>query len=110
MRMGPHALLGSDPEAVKGKKLSRSTVSRVLDFARPYRWQLVGFVATILASALLALLPPLVFRRLIDTSIPNGDRSEVNLVAIVLLVAAFVDAGLSLGERWFSSRIGEGLI
>ena len=108
--MGPHALLGSDPEAVKGKKLSRSTVSRVLDFARPYRWQLVGFVATILASALLALLPPLVFRRLIDTSIPNGDRSEVNLVAIVLLVAAFVDAGLSLGERWFSSRIGEGLI
>ena len=108
--MGPHALLGSDPEAVKGKKLSRSTISRVIDFARPYRRQLLGFVLTILMSALLALLPPLVFRRLIDTTIPASDRSEVNMLAILLLVAAFTDAGLALGERWFSSRIGEGLI
>ena len=65
MRMGPHALLGSDPEAVKGKKLSNETIARVAEFARPYRWQLLGFVGTILAAALLALLPPLVFRRLI---------------------------------------------
>ena len=65
MRMGPHALLGSDPDAVKGKKLSSQTMSRVYDFARPYRLQLFGFVGTILVAALLALLPPLVFRRLI---------------------------------------------
>lgn len=110
MRMGPHSLLGSDPEAVKGRKLSGTTVSRVADFARPYRWQLAGFVATILVSALLALLPPLVFRRLIDSSIVNGDRGEVDVLAIVLIVAAFTQAGLALAERWFSSRIGEGLI
>ncbi len=108
--MGPHALIGSDPDAVKGKKLSGQTISRVLDFARPYRWQLVGFVATILVSALLALLPPLVFRRLIDTSIANSDKSEVNLLAAILILAAFTEAALALGERWFSSRIGEGLI
>lgn len=110
MRMGPHALLGSDPEAVKGKKLSGQTLARVAEFARPYRWQLAGFVAMILAAALLALLPPLVFRRLIDTSIDNGDRGEVNTLAIILIVAAFTEAALALGERWFSSRIGEGLI
>jgi ATP-binding cassette subfamily B protein len=110
MRMGPHALLGSDADAVKGKKLSGQTVSRVLDFARPYRWQLVGFVGTIFVAALLALLPPLVFRRLIDTSIANGDTSEVNVLAGILIIAAFTEAALALGERWFSSRIGEGLI
>ena len=108
--MGPHALLGSDPEAVKGKKLTRSTVSRVIEFARPYRWQLLGFVGTIFASALLALLPPLVFRQLIDVSIPASDSDEVNLLAVLLIVAAFTEAGLALAERWFSSRIGEGLI
>ena len=110
MRMSPHALIGSDPDAVKGKKLSRQTISRVAEFARPYRWQLLGFVATIFAAALLALLPPLVFKRLIDTAIPGSDRSEVNLLFVVLLTAAFVEAGLALAERWFSSRIGEGLI
>ncbi len=108
--MGPHALLGSDPDAVKGKKLSRQTLARVAQFARPYRWQLAGFVATILVAALLALLPPLVFRRLIDSSIINGDRSEVNVLALVLIAAAFTEAALALAERWFSSRIGEGLI
>jgi ATP-binding cassette subfamily B protein len=110
MRMGPHALLGSDPDAVKGKKLSSQTMSRVYDFARPYRLQLFGFVGTILIAALLALLPPLVFRRLIDSSILTGDKSEVNVLALVLIVAAFTEAFLALAERWFSSRIGEGLI
>jgi ATP-binding cassette subfamily B protein len=108
--MGPHALLGSDPDAVKGKKLSSQTMSRVYDFARPYRLQLFGFVGTILIAALLALLPPLVFRRLIDSSILTGDKSEVNVLALVLIVAAFTEAFLALAERWFSSRIGEGLI
>ncbi|MGI9625125.1 MAG: ABC transporter ATP-binding protein, partial [Acidimicrobiales bacterium] len=110
MRMGPHALLGSDPDAVKGKQLSSQTISRVGDFARPYRWQLTGFVLSILAAALLALLPPLVFKRLIDTSIPTGDKTEVNLLAALLVLAAFTEAALALIERWFSSRIGEGLI
>ena len=103
-------MLGSDPEAIKGKSLSRQTVRRVLTFARPYRLQLVGFVTAILFSALLALLPPLVFRRLIDTTIPAGDRGEVDWLAIILIAAAFSDAGLALAERWFSARIGEGLI
>lgn len=103
-------MLGSDPEAIKGKSLSRQTVRRVLTFARPYRFQLIGFVLVIFASALLALLPPLVFRRLIDDTIPAADRTEVNVLAMILITAAFVDAALALGERWFSSRVGEGLI
>lgn len=110
MRMSPHNLIGNDPDVVKGKKLSRETIRRVVQFAHPYRWQLLGFVTTIFAAATLALLPPLVFRRLIDDSIPNSDRFEVNLLFVVLLTTAFVEAGLALAERWFSSRIGEGLI
>ena len=76
----------------------------------PTAGQLIGFVLTIFAAALLALLPPLVFRRFIDVSIANGDRAEVNLLALALVVAAFAEAALALAERWFSSRIGEGLI
>lgn len=110
MRMGPHALIGSDPNEIKGVAISRGTFRRILGFARPYRRMLIGFVITILIAALLALLPPLLFGRLIDTTIPNGDRRELHILGLVLVGAAFVDAGLSLVERWFSARIGEGLI
>jgi ATP-binding cassette, subfamily B, bacterial len=105
-----HRLLGSDAEAVKGKTISRQTSRRILTLARPYRFLLMGFVATILVSALLALLPPLVFRRLIDHSIPASDGGEVNLLAGLLITSAFIEAGLALAERWFSARVGEGLI
>jgi len=37
---------GRDAKAVKGKKLERDLVRRVLRLARPYRAQLIGFVVT----------------------------------------------------------------
>ncbi|MCB0994034.1 MAG: ABC transporter ATP-binding protein [Acidimicrobiales bacterium] len=108
--MGPHWAIGSDPAAVKGKQIQDGTVRRVLGFARPYRRMLVGFVATILGSALLSLMPPLLFKRLIDHAIVDADRSEVHVLALLAVGVAIVDAALSLAERWWSSRIGEGLI
>ncbi len=113
MRMGPphgHGMLGSDRDAVKGRTISRQTTRRILGFAHPYRFQLIGFVATILVAALLALLPPLVFRQLIDHSIINRDNGQVDKLALLLIGAAFAEAGLALVERWYSARIGEGLI
>ena len=71
---------------------------------------LVGFVFTILLAALLSLLPPLVFRELLDHAIPDENRGRVNMLAILLVGSAFLEAGLSLAERFWSSRIGEGLI
>ena len=59
-------MLGHDPQAVKGRRVDRGVVRRAWSFAQPYRWSIVGFLATIVAAALLDLLPPLVFRRIID--------------------------------------------
>ena len=110
MRMGPHHALGSDPAAVAGVELDRGVARRVWEFARPYRRMLVGFLATIVAAALVQLVPPLVFRQVIDHAIPDSDRGLVTVLALVAVGAGFVEAGLSLLERWWSSRIGEGLI
>jgi ATP-binding cassette subfamily B protein len=59
---------------------------------------------------LLALAPPLLFRAILDTAIPNEDRSLITTLAVVVVFAAIGDAGLAIVQRWLSSRIGEGLI
>ena len=56
-------LVQNDAESVKGQKLKRGLVRRVFDYARPYKWMLVGFVVVIVAEALLGLAPALLFKR-----------------------------------------------
>ena len=108
--MGPHSMLGSDPSAVAGRSMDRGTVARAWSFARPYRTQIAGFLLTILLAALLALVPPLLFRSIIDTAIPQGDRRLATLLAVASVAAALADGLLSVAQRWWSARIGEGLI
>ena len=58
--------------------MSEGVVRRVARLAKPYRWMLIGFVAVIIVEALIALLPPLLFRSIIDTAIPDGNRAMLN--------------------------------
>ncbi len=108
--MNPHTLIPRDSHAVAGKSLERHTLRRVGHFARPYRATIVVFLAAIIASALVALVPPFVFRSIIDTAIPAGNRTQVWWLAALAVIAALVDAGLAIVQRWGSASVGEGLI
>jgi ATP-binding cassette subfamily B protein len=52
----------------------------------------------------------LLFRTIVDTAIPAGDKRRIVVLTIILVVVAMGDAILSIVQRWYSSRIGEGLI
>jgi ATP-binding cassette, subfamily B, bacterial len=99
-----------DPGAVKGKKLDKGVLRRAWGFARPFRTLILIFLATIIVSAMLGLLPPLLFRSIIDRAIPQRDRGLVTTMAVLFIGAAFLSGGLGLLSRWASSRVGEGLI
>ncbi len=83
---------------------------RAWNFSSPYKKKIIGFLLAILASALLALAPPFLFRAILDTAIVQKDRGLITLLAFLLVVAAIGDAILAIVQRWLSSRIGEGLI
>jgi ATP-binding cassette subfamily B protein len=93
-----------------GAKLSRGVVRRVWGYARPYRVQMLAFLATIGALALLGVVPPLLVRTLINDAIPRRSYRLVDLIALVAIGVALANAGLSLAQRWISARVGEGLI
>lgn len=103
-------MIGADPALVAGARLDAQVVRRVWRFARPYRAAIGGFLLIIVASSLLGLVPPLLFREILDHAIPDGDGSRLNLLGALVVAAAVSDAGLALGERYLSSRIGEGVI
>jgi ATP-binding cassette subfamily B protein len=108
--MGPHMLLPGDADAVKGQRMKRDSLRRAWEFASPYKWDIIGFLAAIVLSAVLALAPPLLFRAILDRAIPDGNRGLITTLAVILVIAAMGDAALAIVQRWLSSRIGEGLI
>ena len=110
MHMHPHALIPRDASAVAGRAMERATLARIWRLATPYRVTIAVFLGAIMASALVALVPPFVFRAIIDDAIPAGDRRHVWGLAALAVLAALGEAGLAIVQRWGSARIGEGLI
>jgi len=103
-----------DPAIVRGKRLERETVRRVLTFAHPYRRQLIGFVVTAVLAAAVGALPPLLFRALLDNGLPNngqpGDLALITWLTIAAVLVALATAALGLIQRFYSALVGEGLI
>ena len=108
--MHPHQLIPRDKSAVAGAKIGKTSVRRVWRFARPYRRSILGFLATILFTSVIALIPPLMFRLIVDEAIPDSDKRRIVYLTIILVIVALGDAALQIVQRWYSARIGEGLI
>ena len=109
MSMGPLSGMRRDREVV-GHKLPPGLVRRVLGYAGAYR-RLIGlFLVLIVISAVLGVVPPLLFKEIIDRGVIGQDLRIVVWLAALIAVLAVVEAVTSLVQRWCSARIGEGLI
>ncbi len=100
----------SRDKSVTRQRLAPGTIARVGSFARPYRGRLTVFISLILVEAALGASVPLVYRQIIDVGIADKNTTVVLAWAAVLVLLALIGAAISLTQRWFSSRIGEGLI
>jgi ATP-binding cassette subfamily B protein len=96
--------------SVVGQKLAKGTLRRIVRFARPFRWHITAFLVLVVASAFLVIASPLLFKKIVDDGIAKGDAGLVTALALVVALLAVVEAALGLVQRWFSARIGEGLI
>ena len=94
--MNPHMMLPGDSDAVSGTKIERQALLRAWVFARPYKWAIVGFLTSILVSALMALAPPLLFRAILDHSIPQKNKGQITVLAAFLDAATLSDAVLAI--------------
>jgi ATP-binding cassette subfamily B protein len=104
-----HSYSRADP--LSGRPgLAPGTVRRVIAFARPHRRTLGWFLVLVVLDALLVVATPLLFRDIVDDGVTKHDGHVVTVLALIIAAVAVGDAGLTLGQRWYSARIGEGLI
>ena len=96
--------------SVKNKGIKSDTFNRIVKYAKPLNKDISFLVVIVIVDAFLVVAQPLLFKRIVDDGISAGDRQIVITTAILVAILAILSAGLSIIERLFSSRIGEGLI
>jgi ATP-binding cassette, subfamily B, bacterial len=101
--------MSQDPDIAE-HQLSPGVVWRVLRFAKPYRLLITVFVVLVVMMSALNVMPPLLFKEIIDDGILQGNRQVVIILSVTVAGLAVLAAVLNLVQRWFSSTIGEGLI
>jgi ATP-binding cassette subfamily B protein len=98
-----------DPNVTK-QKIKPGTVRRIAGYARPYRLALALFLLITAVDAVITVVNPLLLREIIDRGILGRHEAIVIELAVVAVAVAIFDAALGFVIRWFSARIGEGLI
>lgn len=90
--------------------VNRGLLSRVWDFAKPYRFRVFALLLTILAITGLSLIPPLLLKELIDSALPNENMQQLNRLALALIAVPLASGLIGVFQRRLSANVGEGII
>src|SRR5512135_1529816 len=90
--------------------VTQALLRRVAFYARPYSLPITLALFAILLSSLTELVPPLLFRDMIDHILPEKDWTRLNLLALAMVLIPLAGGLIGVGQRWLTSRVGEGII
>jgi ATP-binding cassette subfamily B protein len=96
--------------SVAQRKLAPGTAKRVIGYARPYKSQIIVFLILVIFDSALVVATPLLLGQILDKGVIPGRSDVVVRLSLIIAVIAILDGALTLVQRWYSSRIGEGLI
>jgi ATP-binding cassette, subfamily B, bacterial len=94
----------------KQPAVTRALLQRVMRYARPYAREIAGMLALILFGAGLSLVPPLIFREMIDRVLPAGDVRRLILLALGLFAVPLLSGTAGVIQRRWNASVGEGVI
>jgi ATP-binding cassette, subfamily B, bacterial len=83
------------------------SLRRIGQLFRPYKWQMAGVTAIIVASSVVGLASPFLLRAVIDKALPEKNlRLLIWLVAGMVAVAA-VSGAFGVIQTWVSTKVGQ---
>ncbi|MBP2368607.1 ABC transporter ATP-binding protein [Pseudonocardia parietis] len=105
---------GADSPSIRRGSIAKGTWPRIWGFVRPYRRWLLGYLALTTVTGVVGVATPLLAGRVVNTIVAANELPDAARVIIVIAGAiaglAVLEAVVGLAGRWFSSRLGEGLI
>lgn len=96
--------------SVTRQRLTPGILRRIARYARPYLRDIIPFVLLVVLAAVLGVVNPLLFKAIIDQGIVPKNMSVVVWLSVAVAAVALLDAVMALVQRWYSARLGEGLI
>jgi ATP-binding cassette subfamily B protein len=99
----------NDPTLTK-QQVRRGTVARISRYARPYRWELIIFLLAAAMDAVITVTIPVLLGVVIDRGVLPRRASVVLGIAAVVAGLAILDGFLNFVQRWYTARVGEGLV
>lgn len=100
----------SHDESMGKPTVTRQLLQRVWSYARPFTKEMIMMLLLITITTLIDLVPPLLYRDLFDTVIPNRDFQRLNWLALGMIGIPLLNNVLNVAQRYFNARLGEGVI
>ena len=96
--------------SVTSQRLSPGVARRIAGYARPYLGIIVPFLLLVALTAVIGVATPLLFKAIIDDGIVPRRLDVITWLALAAAGVALLEALCTLLQRWYSARLGEGLI
>ncbi len=87
-----------------------ATVRRIAGFFRPYRWQVLVVVVSIMATSLLGVVTPYLLRFLLDVAIPEQDFFALNVAVIAMIAIPVISGLIGVGQTYVNNRVGQAVM
>jgi len=97
-------------KSVVGTQLGRETLKRIGSYAAEFKIQIVFYLLVLVIQSVLVVVQPLLFKKIVDESIPSGDSAAVIRTALLIAGISIFEAAIGVFNRWQQSSIGESLI
>ena len=97
-------------ESVTKQQLRRGIVRRIAGYARSYRWDLTIFLVAAALDAVITVTIPVLLGLVIDRGVLPRRPDVVLGIAVAVAGLAIFDAFLNFVQRWYTARVGQGLI
>jgi ATP-binding cassette subfamily B protein len=92
----------------KGKRWA--TARRIAGFFRPYRWQVLVVMVSIIVTSLLGVVTPYLLRFLLDVAIPEQDFVALNVAVIAMIAIPVISGLIGVGQTYVNNRVGQAVM
>ena len=86
------------------------TVRRIATFFRPYRWQVLVVMASIIVTSLLGVINPYLLKLLLDVALPEQDFFLLNVFVVAMIAIPIISGLISVGQTYVNNRVGQSVM
>ncbi len=97
-------------KSVVSQQVGRQTLKRIGGYAAEFKLEIFFFLLVLVIQSVTVVIQPLLFKRIVDESIPSGDTAAVINTALLIAAISIFEAAIGVLNRWQQSSIGETLI